>query len=631
MNNEWIMEEFSALAIDKNIASKKFLIPRYQRGVVWNDRQRADLVDTIKKGLPFGTLLLYKNDANIYQIIDGLQRSHAIIEFVNNPTQFFDEEDIDNGIIKKIVNLANIQGNTTAQEEKVKELLEKWVKENHKTLDEVERMQYAKFGQVIASEFPTCRGKEFDIGDMIEPMMKNYKDICKKISDTKIPAIVLTGDPDLLPVLFERINSKGTPLSKYEIYAAAWIEDKFKIEDKFVDLVKANRDRYDAMLEGSGDLTDYESKSFIQQKELDPFGICFGFGKFLCSKWPHLFGNSRSTKQVDSIGFTLINCCLGVKNKDAKFLNVRLRERIGENINLFLSCIIDAVKNVDDEVGKFSRFKSNTRIKSGQKPLHTEFQIVSIIASVFLLKYTKIEYDQDENIRKINFEFEQPNLEWKRKHRENFKKNVSKIYIMEVLQRRWIGTGDKKMDLILANPGYYTREIKKEEFEKVLDNWYEASNAERMEYVKIAPPKESELLIIATVYLPCFNATQQTDGSNYDIEHLAPQNMMEKQLKRFEGKLKLPISSIGNLCLLPESANRSKRDKTIYMDKEYLKKANLTIEEVESKYTFTSKSDLEWIIDFQSTEDEIKDNYMQFINNRYKRIKERILEKYEQI
>lgn len=176
MNNEWKMEEFSVLEIDRNLSSKKFVVPRYQRGVVWNDRQRADLVDTIKKGLPFGALLLYKNDDNIYQIIDGLQRSHAVIEFVNNPTQFFDEEDIEDGIIKKIVSLANIQGNLKAQEEKVKELLETWVKDNHKTLDEVERMQYAKFGQVIADEFPTCKGKEFDIGDMIEPMMKNYKD-----------------------------------------------------------------------------------------------------------------------------------------------------------------------------------------------------------------------------------------------------------------------------------------------------------------------------------------------------------------------------------------------------------------------------------------------------------------------
>lgn len=181
-------------------------------------------------------------------------------------------------------------------------------------------MQYAKFGIVIANEFPTCKGKEFEIGDMIEPMMKNYKDICKKINDTRIPAIVLTGDPDLLPVLFERINTKGTPLSKYEIYAATWFGEKFKIDDKFIELVKANRDRYDVMVDGRSDITDFDSKSFMSQRELNVFEICFGFGKFLCHTWPHLFGNSHNDKQVDSIGFTLINCCLGVKTKMQNFL-----------------------------------------------------------------------------------------------------------------------------------------------------------------------------------------------------------------------------------------------------------------------------------------------------------------------
>lgn len=33
MNNEWKMEEFSVLEIDKNLSNKKFVVPRYQRGV----------------------------------------------------------------------------------------------------------------------------------------------------------------------------------------------------------------------------------------------------------------------------------------------------------------------------------------------------------------------------------------------------------------------------------------------------------------------------------------------------------------------------------------------------------------------------------------------------------------------
>ena len=40
--------------------------------------------------------------------------------------------------------------------------------------------------------------------------------------------------------------------------------------------------------------------------------------------------------------------------------------------------------------------------------------------------------------------------------------------------------------------------------------------------------------------------------TKYDIEHLATMNLLKKQLDRFDGDFKLPISLMGNLCLLPE-------------------------------------------------------------------------------
>ena len=47
-------------------------------------------------------------------------------------------------------------------------------------------------------------------------MLKPFQAICRQINATKVPAIILSGDSDQLSTLFERINSKGTQLSKYE-------------------------------------------------------------------------------------------------------------------------------------------------------------------------------------------------------------------------------------------------------------------------------------------------------------------------------------------------------------------------------------------------------------------------------
>ena len=93
----------------------------------------------------------------------------------------------------------------------------------------------------------------------------------------------------------------------------------------------------------------------------------------------------------------------------------------------------------------------------------------------------------------------------------------------------------------------------------------------------------------------------------------------------------MPISSIGNLCLLPEYANRSKKDKTIYEDSDYLKKSNMTIEQIESKYSFTSKSDLQWITDMSSSQDEFTKAYMGFIKTHFENMKRVLRIHFDQI
>jgi len=631
MIHDWKIEDFSATEINTKITNRTFEVPTYQRGLVWSNKQREDLVDTIKKGLPFGTLLLYKKDDGRYQIIDGLQRSYAIIKFVTQPTQFFNEDDIDPDVIHKIFGLMGVNTNARIVEDEVKKVLIDWV-QSYKSLEDVKGMQFADFAMLLGDKYPTCKNKIREIGNLIKPMMRNYQEICEKISSTRIPAIVLSGSEEYLPVLFERINSKGTQLSKYQIYAATWNSTKYTLDNEYTDIVKYNRDRYDMMLDGTMNLDDYDSTTFLKERQLNAFELCFGIGKYLCNKWPHLFGMSKEDKQVESIGFTIVNGCLGQKNKDVKFLNTILNKKMGqEHINDFLKEIFDAVSITDKALGKFNTFKSNSRSNAGKKPLHTEFQIASIITSVFLMKYADIELDDNEKIKDISFCHNHQKKSWKKTDLKNFKTNVAKIYMMEIFQKRWSGTGDRKMDMVLTNPQYYTKTISKEEFGSALTTWFETMNTERQEFKRIAQPKEQELLFLAALYLPSFSAGQQVDASNYDIEHLATRNLMKKKLDRFDAELRLPISSIGNLCLLPQYANRSKQDKTIYSDTAYLKKSNLSLKEVEDQYTFTTENDLAWLEDDSLTKEQFEYAYMRFIENHFNRMKERLLDHFDNL
>lgn len=632
MSNEWKCDTFTPTQIKDNMDNRVFTIPKYQRGIVWKDSQRADLVDTIKKGLPFGALLLYKDSSNTYQIIDGLQRSTAIVDFSKNPAQFFNDEDIDDSVILDIARtIPNVQPATIT--EKIRSLLIEWVK-THQTLDDVIRMQFSDFGEYVRAHI-NCPMSDVEIGRQIKPMLEKFQNTCSTINNIKIPAIVIEGDPDLLPVLFERINSKGTQLSKYQIYAASWNTDSYRISDNNLNkIVKANRDRYDSMLDGKTSIDDYDPVAFLNNKVLDAYEIAFGFGKKLCEDFPHLFGATKEQTQVDSIGFTLLNICLGLKNKDAHRMNVKLKQLVGDtNINNFLNTIIECVKYVDACIGKYNKFKSNSRSDSGKKPLHTEFQICAIIASVFLMKYTDITLDPNENIVDFKLHLGTINPMWRQQQKDSFKRNAPKIYIMEILQGKWAGSGDKKMDQVLITPDYYTRNTTSQDFERILDIWFNNLNKDRSEMGKVATAKEPELLMLALVYLMNrFSAVQQLDDSKFDIEHLATKQLMKEKLgNTYRGQLRLPISSFGNLCLLPEYENRSKGKKTIYQDTDYLSKTHKDISYIEEYYSFTTRNDLNWLDDNSLSADEFKDAYYKFIEKRYGAMKRIILNQFDNI
>ena len=109
--SKWSAETYKASDLAELIDKKEIRVPPYQRGQVWKKKQEEKLVDSIKKGFPFGTLLLYKKGNGNFQLIDGLQRSTTITKYLKNPAKFYKDEDIDENTIDKIYKLLSISGN----------------------------------------------------------------------------------------------------------------------------------------------------------------------------------------------------------------------------------------------------------------------------------------------------------------------------------------------------------------------------------------------------------------------------------------------------------------------------------------------------------------------------------------
>lgn len=59
------------------------LNPSYQRGNVWTDKESAELIDSVLRGIPLPSIILNRrNNSEVLEIVDGKQRLTAILRFV---------------------------------------------------------------------------------------------------------------------------------------------------------------------------------------------------------------------------------------------------------------------------------------------------------------------------------------------------------------------------------------------------------------------------------------------------------------------------------------------------------------------------------------------------------------------
>lgn len=65
---------------------KLFVNRRYQRKLVWTQNEKQKLVGSILKKYPIPAILLAERDGEpgTFEIIDGLQRLHSIMSFIEN-------------------------------------------------------------------------------------------------------------------------------------------------------------------------------------------------------------------------------------------------------------------------------------------------------------------------------------------------------------------------------------------------------------------------------------------------------------------------------------------------------------------------------------------------------------------
>ncbi len=597
----WSVEDLVASLSENRVKKNKIEIPKFQRTLVWSKDQKKSFIDSIKKGYPIGAILLFKSSSlpdgtTVFSLIDGLQRSSTLNQYFKRPTLFFDKNNVDVSELSPILNFIKAKNSSLVDDNIIDEIVE-WIK-NLEGFEETKDFS----SYIISSHIDTKLSlslTKIEVDELYKLFVPILKDIKTQsdISKFNIPILIYTGQKANLPEIFERLNSKGTQLSKYQIYAASWTPyNTISIATR--EIIENIKKKYDLLIEEGYEVENYDgSPRTFFTSQFSYFEYLFGLGKYLCQKYEYLFKDTSKIEQEDSIGFNLVNICLGLQFSEMEKIPERLQKT---NLSQFEKALIDATDIANNILKGFITLKMN---KVKRIPInHSELQIVSIIGKIFHSKY-----NSDLTI----------NPDWKTVF-ENLKTNIPFHYLYDIIKDDWRGSGDSKAYNLISSERY-EKVISKKAWVNIFDEWFNLE-LEKKEKTRVNI-SDKAILFYKYLYTYSLTAFEEISDLTFDIEHLVPVDRLKTLVLTADG---LPISAFPNLCLLDSALNRQKGSDTYYeyFDKQVLKgeetqaQVDKEIEKIE-KYSHIKRTDLEFVITNFT-----KPNYIEFLKNRFKTVTE---------
>ena len=592
----WTLQDLSSALQDMHKDNKRIVVPMFQRGKRWSRNQEQVFIDSLIKGYPVGTMLFYEtfeDNKRTYILVDGLQRGNSIKKYMTNPTEFFYDDSISDEFCESILSM--LKQDATGNYAAIRTILTTFIKKQ-KTF---KNLQYYSVAKQISDEFNAGYEPIEKLIETITEFFEERQDLYDKIANTVIPVIVYTGDEGNLPEIFDRINSKGTPLDQYEVYAAAWpVNEKYTISNS--EIIENVIRKYDSFVEDGYQIHGYIREEMRTTKKVNAFEYLFGLSKYLVGKYEILgFNKNLADDTVNPLAFELVNACLN----DTDRIRTLYKNLQTINLDELEKAICSAIDFVNSAISVVTKFKGNTR--NVNKIFHSKYQILSMISTTF-----KEMYEQGIYTCMSGAWFEKRSI---------IAKNLVHYYVYDIITNYWSEGGTGKIHAA-AKPNRYMFKISNRAWMVALDGFFERSML-RAESKKVANPKSEEFVLLNCIYLKTFTAMDQLSIDRFDVEHIAPKEQMRKMIEACSGE-GLPISCIANLCYLPEYVNRSKKDKNFYQDKKYLQFVKLS--DVESKYSFTEEDDLEWMdMPYEKPEDfaVLKEYYNEYCTKRFDKIK----------
>jgi uncharacterized protein with ParB-like and HNH nuclease domain len=198
-------------------------VPQFQRDFVWTREKTAKLIDSIAKGFPIGTSILWKTEEQlrvvrnignaklpatpkgdyVHHVLDGQQRLTSLYATVRG-LEVSREERVDN--------FREIYLDLAAQDDEMIAVVDKEGRDEHSLVRVVDLIEG---GLKFLSEFP----EQYHLRiDELKKRFEGYSFSAVLIKDAHL---------DVATEIFTRINVTGQPLSPFEIMVAKTFDTSF--------------------------------------------------------------------------------------------------------------------------------------------------------------------------------------------------------------------------------------------------------------------------------------------------------------------------------------------------------------------------------------------------------------------
>lgn len=518
---------------------KKVRLPKYQRNIVWKREQRISLIDTIRKGYPFGTILLYKNKER-YEIIDGLQRYFTITDFIKNRKNYYKDDFLKNIIDRLEMDFFIRNKRAITGDEKQQFIDEIW-----------ETFQCCQNSYKYADSLKSRLEKQLivfsdDLYGLCKYVFSEF-DNDLNVKTIELPILIYEGKADDLPEIFEKINTTGTKLTRFDTFSAMWNKYTYEITD--VEILKEVEKRYESIIENSGlEIEGYEPGSITSSKRINLYEYCWAFSKIIENRFNKLI----NAKSEGTIGFYLLAACI---KKSTINMEIRLPgffgwydnpeypEFINKAFGKIKECIIKCIEIVEEILNQNFKYGNINGFN------YNEYQFVTIVATLFNLQYSLTSKDLGDG----NFDLIIKDIRSKNTSKlQDFIKYMPKIYLYEQIKNVWTGNFSTRINDVLTKPmenNPYLNKITKEQMAQAIKDWQRKED-EKEKSLKVSSRTKLFLSYIFTKKVVLRGA------EDFIIAPIIPTKRLKEVL--ISGN----FSNLGNISIYPKF--REYKDKMYY-------------------------------------------------------------------